>query len=132
MSPKSWGFISIVFIGFVALAMERVERDEFDPKSLPPPSAGTAAMTTQPQLTCEGMIYSISEDGIKYVRESGGGILLAAEIDNKIGFYNFGKYGNVENVDYAGIDSEVSKKLKHALRNCSARHTLSGVNFSLR
>ena len=128
MNPKYWWSLSIVFVGLIALAMDSTEIDKFDPESLPPPAAGTTAITTKPQYTCEGVIYSISEDGIKYVRESGGGILLAAELDNKIGFYKLGKYGSVRHVEHAEIDSEASKKLEHALNNCNARHLPSGAS----
>lgn len=112
--------------------MEFMERDKFDPESLPPPAAGTTTVTTLTKNTCEGVIYSISEDGIKYVRESGGGTLLAAELDNKIGFYHLDRFGGLENVDEAEIDTETPKILEYALINCDARYNPSGVIFALR
>ena len=129
MNPKNWWALSLCFVSLIAIAMDSTERDRFDPESLPPPAAGAAALTTKAQYNCEGVIHSISEDGIRYVRESGGGILLAAELDNKIGFYKLGKYGIVNRVDHAEVDSEASKKIEHALNNCTARHLPSGVYF---
>jgi hypothetical protein len=131
MNPKIWGSLSVVFVGLIAVGMEFIERDEFDPESLPPPAAGTTA-TTQTRHTCDGIIYSISEDNIKYVRESGGGTVLAAELDNKISFYQFGRYGSLQPVDHAEQDSETSKKLEYALTNCNEIHIPSGVNFAYR
>jgi hypothetical protein len=130
MNPKYWWPLSIVFFGFIGIALDARETDNFDPESLPPPAAGTTAITTKPQYTCEGFIYSISEDGIKYVRESGGVILLTAGLANNTGFYQLGKYGDVRHVDHVERDSETSNKLKHALNNCNARFLPSGVYFS--
>ena len=107
-----------------------MERDKFDPESLPPPAAGTTTVTTRTQNTCEDVIYSISQDGIKYVRESGGGTLLAAELDNKIGFYHLGRLGELENVNKAEIDTGTLKMLEYALTNCDARYNPSGVIFA--
>jgi hypothetical protein len=130
MNPKYWWPLSIVFFGLIATFLDAGTTDKFDPESLPPPAAGTTAITSKPQYTCEGFIYSISEDGIKYVRESGGVILLAAGLDNKKGFYQLGKYGDVRHVDHDDWDSETSNKLEHALNNCDARYLPSGVYFS--
>jgi hypothetical protein len=132
MNPKYWWPLSIVFMGLIAIAMDAVESDKFDPESLPPPAAGTTLITTKPQYTCEGVIYSISEDGIKYVRESGGVILLAAGLDNRTGFYRFGNYGDVRPVDHAEMDAETSNMLEHALNYCNARYLPSGVHFAYR
>lgn len=120
------------FVVVISIFMEFSVRDKFDPESLPPPAAGTTKVTTRAQNTCEGVIYSISQDGIKYVRESGGGTLLAAELDNKIGFYHLGRLDELENVDAAEIDTETLKMLEYALTNCDERYNPSGVIFSLR
>lgn len=132
MNPKYWWSLSIVSVVVISILMEFMERDKFDPESLPPPAAGTTTVTTRTQNTCEGVIYSISQDSIKYVRESGGGTLLAAELDNKIGFYHLGRFGELENVDEDEIDTETPKMLEYALTNCDARYNPSGVNFTLR
>lgn len=132
MSPSHWWTLSIVFVGLIAVAMESLERDEFDPASLPPPAAGIAPKITQPLHTCEGVIYSVSSDGIKYVRESGGGVLLAAELDNKVGFYQLGQYSSLKYLDRADMNSEASEKLEYALTNCKAEYLPSGVNFAYR
>jgi len=132
MNPRYWGTLSIFFVGLIAFAIEFIEGGEFDPESLPPPAAGTTAITTQTRHTCDGIIYSISQDGIKYVHESGGGTVLAAEQDNKISFYQFGRYGSLKSVDHAEKDPETSIKLEYALANCNERHLPSGVNFAYR
>jgi hypothetical protein len=131
MNPKFWWFFSIVFVGVIAMLMEFMEPEKFDPESLPPPAAGTTILTTPAQNTCEGVIYSISQDGIRYVRESGGGTLLAARLDNKTGFYQLGSLGELKNVDEAEIDTKTLKMLEYALTNCDARYNPSGVLFAL-
>ena len=132
MNPKYWWLISFVSVGVIAVLMEFMEPDKFDPESLPPPAAGTTSVTTRTQNTCQGVIYSISQDDIKYVHESGGGTLLAAELDNKIGFYQLGKFGLLENVDETEIDTETINKLEYALTNCNARYNPSGLFFASR
>ena len=82
MNPKYWWPLSIIFVVVISILVEFMERDKFDPESLPTPAAGTTTVTISTQNICDDVIYSISQDGIKYVRESGGGILLAAELDN--------------------------------------------------
>lgn len=132
MNQGNWWLLSIVFVALIAMAMEFLERDEFDPESLPPPAAGASDTITRPQITCEDFIYSISKDGIKYVRESGGVILLADELDNKTGFYQLGEYGSLKQVDRTEMDSEASEKLEYALTNCNADYLPSGLNFAYR
>ena len=127
MNPKYWWPLGFVSVGLIAMSMEFMDTDKFDPKSLPPPSAGTAIVTTYAQNTCEGVIYSISQDGIKYVRESGGGTLLAAKLDNTIKFYRLGRLGEVQNVDEAELDTKTLKMLEYALNNCDVRYNPSGV-----
>ena len=116
----------------ISVSMELGGSDNFDPESLPPPAAGTTTVTTRTQNNCEGVIFSISQDGIKYVRESGGGTLLAARLNNKIGFYQLGGFDELENVDEAEIDTETLKMLEYALMNCDARYNPSGLIFALR
>ena len=132
MNQGNWWLLSIVFVALIAMAMEFLERDEFDPESLPPPAAGASNTITRPQITCEDFIYSISKDGIKYVRESGGVVLLADELDNKTGFYQLGEYGSLKQVDRTEMDSEASEKLEYALTNCNADYLPSGLNFAYR
>ena len=132
MSPAHWWLLSVVFVGLFAVGLEAIEKDEFDPESLPPTAAGVAPGITQPHHSCEGVIYSISTDGIRYVRESGGGVLLAAELDNKIGFFELGQYSSLKHLDRTEVDSEASRKLEYALANCNAKYVPSGVNFAYR
>lgn len=132
MSPRHWWPLSIVLVALIAIAMEVFERDEIDPGSLPPPAAGVAATISRPRHNCEDVLYSISEDGIRYVRELGGIMLLAAELDNKVGFYQLGEFGSLKSVDRAEMDSEASEKLEYALTNCDSEYLPSGVNFAYR
>jgi hypothetical protein len=132
MNRGNWWILSIVLVGLIALAMEALERDEFDPESLPPPAAGASAAITRNHLTCEDVMYSISKDGIKYVRESGGIILLTDMLDNKAGFYQLGEYGSLKHVNRTEMDSEASEKLEYALANCDAEYLPSGLNFAYR
>lgn len=132
MNPKLWGILSLVFVGLIAIGMDTDERNGFDPESLSPPAAGPIAISTQPKYNCEGVIYSISEDGVKYVRQSGGGVLLAAQVNNKVGFYRLGKFGSIMHANHTEMDAEVSERLEYALNNCNARHLPSGVYFALR
>ena len=130
MNPKYWWPLSIIFFGYIGIALDALEKNNFDPESLPPPAAGTTTITTKPQYSCEGFTYSISEDGTRYVRESGGVLLLATGLDNKTGFYQLGKYGDVRHVNTGERDSETSGKLEYALNNCNARYLPSGVYFT--
>lgn len=132
MEPKYWWTLSIVFVILSALTMDVVSKVKFDPESLPTPAAGTTAKTTQSQYTCDDFIFSVSEDGIKYVHESGGGIHLATESDHEILYFLLGEYGSLKNVDHTEIDSEMSEKLEFALKNCNAKYLPSGVNFAYR
>jgi hypothetical protein len=132
MNPKYWWPLSFVSVGVIAALIEFTDTDKFDPESLPPPAAGATIVTNHTKNTCEGIIYSISQDGIKYVHESGGGTLLAAEFDNNINFYQLEKFGLLENVDEAEIDPETLKKLEYTLTNCNARYNPSGVFFALK
>jgi hypothetical protein len=88
--------------------------------------------TVHTQNTCDGITYSISQDGIKYVRESGGGALLAASVGNKIGYYQLGRFWELEQVNRAEIDDETLHMLDYALTSCDARYNPSGVYFALK
>ena len=132
MNPKYWWSLGIIFVGIIAALMELMDGEKFDPESLPPPAAGSAAVTTHTQNYCERVIYSISQDGIKYVHESGGGTLLAVEMESKIGFYRLGRYGELEHVDAAETDNETSRLLEYALTSCDARYNPSGIIFASR
>jgi len=132
MNPKYWWLFSFVSVGAIAVLMEFMGPDKFDPESLPPPAAGTTIVTMRTQNTCEGVIYSTSQDGIKYVHESGGATLLAAEFDNKIGFYQLEKFGLLENIDEAEVNPDTLNKLEYALTSCNARYNPSGIFFALR
>lgn len=131
MNPQYWWPLGFVSVSVIAVCMEFMDTDKFDPETLPPPAAGTTLVTTLAENTCEDVIYSISQDGIKYVHESGGGTLLAAKLDTRIGFYRLGRLGGVEDVDEAEIDTSTSKMLEYTLTHCDARYIPSGVFFAL-
>ena len=132
MNPKYWWSFGVVFVGVIALIMEMFESDEFDPGSLPPPAAGAPAEVRTSRPSCEGVVYGVSEDGIRFVRESGGSPLIAAVIDNDLAFYELGRYGYLETIDSTTLDTGITRRLEHALLKCNARYLPSGVNFAYR
>ena len=132
MSSPNWWPPVIVFMLLLVIALDALEKDEFDPASLPPPAAGIALDRIKPQKSCDGIVYSISKDGIRYVREAGGGVLLAAEIDNTVGFYQLGEYSSLEYLDRSMMEPSVPARLEYALTHCNAEYLPSGLNFAYR
>ena len=100
-----------------------------DPNSLPAPAAGYPALQANASLSCEGVVYRTSENGIRYVREAGGGIYHAAIIHNRLGVYKI-SYGHMEKVDPNMLDSASLSKLSYALRNCKGPFLPSGTHFA--
>lgn len=132
MDPKYWGPFSIVFVGVIALVMEFIDKEAFDPGSLPPPAAGNTVETRASRRSCEDVTYGVSQDGVRFVRESGGGTLIAAVIDSDLGFYQLGRHGDLQNLDSSTVDAGASEKMTYALLNCDARYLPSGVTFAYR
>jgi hypothetical protein len=132
MISPNWWPPAIVFMGLSAIALQALEQDEFDPASLPPPAAGIVPEKSQPQQGCEGVVYSISKDGIKYVREAGGGVMLAAELGSSVGFFQIGEYNSLEYPGRTRMESSDPSRLEYALTHCNAEYLPSGLNFSYR
>ena len=100
---------------------------EFDPALFPSPAAGIPGKPEY-ALNCEGIIFSTTKDGIKYVRQASGGIFIGAEYQKKFGFYRM-EYGLLAPVDDADVDRIIRAKLKYALYNCEGPFIRSGTDF---
>lgn len=98
--------------------------DEFNPDRLPAPSAGNLADVGE--MGCKGFIYQASQNGIRYVRESGGSTYYAAEIGNDFGVYKLA-FGHLERVSTSEVDAISIKRLKYALHNCNGPFVPSGT-----
>lgn len=94
-------------------------------QNVPPPAAGQKA---EDRLSCKDIIYLTSQDGIKYVRESGGGMYNAAIVNNTLGIYEL-DYGHLTRVDDSRLDQQSIRKLEHALTNCHGPFVNSGARF---
>ena len=95
-----WALLCILFIAGVMLAVQRYPNG-FDPNTLPPPSAGLPRQESETAFPCNSMVYSISEDGVHYVRETGGGTVFAARLNQQVSFYQLNSYGYMTPVDQA-------------------------------
>ncbi|MCK5479805.1 MAG: hypothetical protein KAJ06_01615 [Gammaproteobacteria bacterium] len=102
--------------------------DDFNPNSLPTPGAGILKQEAGRPLDCEGVIFRASDNGIRYVRESGAGYYYAAEVNNIFGIYIL-NYGYLLKVENPGLDIPTYKKLKHALYHCDGLYTQSGLRI---
>jgi hypothetical protein len=100
-----------------------------DPNTLPAPAAGYPAQQANGSLSCEGVVYRTSENGIRYVREAGGGIYHAAIIHDRLGIYKI-SYGQMEKVEPNVLDPASLDKLSNALRNCKGPFLPSGTRFA--
>jgi len=100
---------------------------EFDQNRYPSPAAG---ITSRPKnaLNCDDVIFRATKDGIKYVRQAGGGVFIGAEYKENFGFYKM-EYGLLAPVDAASIDRFTRAKLKYALYNCDGPFTRTGADF---
>ena len=77
------------------------------------------------------MVYSISEDGVRYVRENGGGTVFAARLNQQVGFYQLNPYGYMMPVEHAALDGETAGRLSNALLQCLGPWLPSGTWFHL-
>ena len=102
---------------------------QVNPNTLPAPSAGN--LTNEGEVTCKGFIYQASQNGIRYVRESGGSIYYAAEVEKNFGVYKLA-FGHLERVNTSEVDAISIKKLKYALNNCSGPFVPSGTYVTMR
>ncbi len=125
-----WASLCVLSIVGVMLAMQQYH-DEFDPNTLPPPSAGLPLQQSETAFPCENMVYSISEDDVHYVRETGGGTVFAARLNQQVGFYQLNSYGYMTTVDQATLDTETAGRLSQALLQCLGPWLPSGTWFTL-
>lgn len=151
-----WGLVCFLFINIAVAAIVHY-LEKLNPDILPPPAAGIPQQqTARPLLTeswylgtiaspatripqqqaaslssCDNVVYGVSEDGVRYVREAGGGIVYAAWLNKQIGFYELNPYGYMLPVDNATLQSETTDILRHALLECHGHWLTSGVWFAL-
>ena len=137
----NWGFLIINLIMATALFLEMIEMHTsagFD--ELPPPSAGitagnradraaSPARVLMARRVCNEVVFRVSQDNVKYVRESGGGRLFAATINDNFGLYQLDSYGYMIEVDNYRIHADTAKKLRYALQNCNEEYYPAGTYF---
>ena len=104
--------------------------DEFDPNNMPAPGAGILRQEPGNALVCEGLIFRVANNGIRYVRESGGGRYYAAEIHNRFGIYTL-YYDHLVKIENSSLDIHTFRKLKHALYHCDGAFIQSGLHMAL-
>jgi hypothetical protein len=125
-----WALLCVLFIGGALLAIHQYP-DGFDPNTLPPTSAGIPLQQSNDEFPCRSMVYSISQDGVHYVRETGGGTVFAARMNQRVGFYQLNTYGYMMPVGEETLDTETAGRLSKALLQCQGRWLPSGAWFIL-
>jgi hypothetical protein len=125
-----WALLCVLFVTGVMLAIQRYP-DVFDPNVLPATSAGIPLQESDAALPCKSMVYSISEDGVRYVRDNGGGTVFAARLNQQVGFYQLNPYGYMMPVDQTTLDIETAGRLSKALLQCLGPWLPSGTWFNL-
>jgi hypothetical protein len=125
-----WALLCVVFIGGAMLAIQQYSSG-FDPNTLPPTSAGLALQRTEAEFPCKNMVYSISQDGVRYVRETGGASVFAARMNQRVRFYQLNSYGYMMPVDQATLETETAGRLSQALLQCLGPWLPSGAWFNL-
>jgi hypothetical protein len=125
-----WALLCILFIAGVLMALQQYH-DGFDPNTLPPTSAGIPLQQSVAAFPCKSMVYSISRDGVHYVRESGGGTVFAARQNQQVSYYQLNRYGYMIPVDQATLDTETAGRLSTALLKCVGPWLPSGTWFTL-
>lgn len=138
----NWGFLIINLIMATALFLELIElHTPTGLDELPPSSAGitsssgsdrivvTPAQRLRRQGECNDVVFRVSQDDVKYVREAGGGRLFAAFINNNFGLYQLDSYGHMMEVENYRIHADVAKKLRYALSNCNNEYFPAGTFF---
>jgi len=124
--------ISVLVVVIVLLFTTIIDRagdDVIDPNDLPPPAAGMARQEKEDINTCEGVIFGVSQDGLKFVREAGGGNIYAALVDEVVTFYVIGRYDHMTKVDYSELFPGIATYLQNSLLNCVAHYLPSGISF---
>jgi hypothetical protein len=125
-----WALLCVFFIVGALLAIQQYP-DGFDPNTLPPTSAGISLQQSEAEFPCRNMVYSISQDGVHYVRETGGGTVFAARMNQRVGFYQLNTYGYMMPVGEETLDTETAGRLSKALLQCQGRWLPSGAWFIL-
>jgi hypothetical protein len=125
-----WALLCVLFIGGAMLAIQQYPNG-LDPNTLPPTSAGLPLQRTEAEFPCRNMVYSISQDGVRYVRETGGATVFAARMNQRVGFYQVNSYGYMMPVDQATLDTETAGRLSKALLQCLGPWLPSGAWFNL-
>jgi hypothetical protein len=125
-----WALLCILFVSAAAIGIAR-HHDELDPDALPPPAAGHPLRQSAAAFPCEKMVYSISQDGVHYVREAGGGTVYAARLNQQVAFYQLDPYGYMVPLDPATLDVETAGNLSNALLQCLGPWLPSGAWFTL-
>jgi hypothetical protein len=126
-----WASLCLLFAAGVVLAI-RYYPKSFDPNSLLPTAAGiTQAQSGEDAFPCSNMVYSISEDGVRYVREDGGATVFAARLNQQVRFYQVNPYGYMQPVDANTLDVDTAGRLSNALLQCAGPWLPSGAWFNL-
>jgi hypothetical protein len=125
-----WALLCLLFIGGVFLAIQQYP-DGFDPNTLPPTSAGIPLQQSEAEFPCSSMVYSTSQDGVHYVRETGGGTVFAARMNQRVIFYQLNSYGYMMQVGDETLDTETAGRLSKALLQCMGPWLPSGAWFTL-
>jgi hypothetical protein len=126
-----WALLCLLFAVSVILGI-RYYLERFDPNTLPPTAAGIAQEPSDGDaFPCRNMVYSISEDGVRYVREDGGGTIFAARLNQTVGFYQVNPYGYMLPIDPKTLDGESVGRLSKALLQCEGPWLPSGAWFNL-
>jgi hypothetical protein len=125
-----WALLCVLFIGGAMLAIEQYP-DGFDQNTLTPASASISLEQTEAEFPCRNMVYSISRDGVHYVRETGGGTVFAARMNQRVGFYQLNAYGYMMPVEQTTLDTETTGRLSKALLQCLGPWLPSGAWFTL-
>ena len=102
---------------------------DFDPDSLPAPAAGILEQGSGGAFGCDGILFSAAINGTRYVRESGGGVYYAAEVDSRFEIYTL-SYGHLVKIEDSSLDTPTYRKLKYALYHCDGSITPSGLRIA--
>jgi hypothetical protein len=125
-----WALLCVLFIGGAMLAIQQYP-DGIDPNTLPPTSAGIPLQRTEAEFPCKNMVYSISQDGVHTVRETGGGTAFAVRMNQRVGFYQLNSYGYTMTVDQTTLDTDTAGRLSRAVLQCLGPWLPSGAWFNL-
>lgn len=124
------GILGFAAITLFATVMERMRISDFDPNMLPPPAAGLSSLDRGENYICEGVVFGVSHDGVRYARESGGGTVYAALVNGKLTFYELGQYDYMTRIDASELYPEITGKLGYSLSNCDGYLIPSAVRFA--